>query len=160
MFNNWSACFALLSQDGASESRLAAAVCDVVRCEQVFVHNMQRGMQGYSRPLRHRIINTRQHAALFQNIEKVRPISSTSSRQAPYLWFFYLQKLIMWNGGLLICGFWSPFQWITSIDYHYQRIVMDCGPSDSFTNVGTFVFANVLVNNVTRVFSCDTECVV
>lgn len=39
--------------------------------EMDFIDVMHAGMQRYSRPLRHCILNPRQHFTLFQNIEKV-----------------------------------------------------------------------------------------
>ena len=48
------------------------AIHDVVNCEDGYITQMQCGIQRFSRPLRHCIGSSMQHATLFQNVEKVR----------------------------------------------------------------------------------------
>ena len=48
-----------------------AAIYRLWRCEADFVQMMSSGIQRYSRPLRHCIISSVEHKALFQNVEKV-----------------------------------------------------------------------------------------
>jgi len=49
-----------------------AAVHRLLTIEEDFMRIMKRGMQRFSRPLRHQLLSRSQHATLFQNIEKVR----------------------------------------------------------------------------------------
>ena len=44
---------------------------EILRLEKVFVDEMLKGEQMYSKPLRGHVISTCQHKLLFQNIEKV-----------------------------------------------------------------------------------------
>ena len=51
---------------------LNTALSSLVECERAFVESMQRGIQCFSRPLRHGVLSSNQHAMLFQSVEKVR----------------------------------------------------------------------------------------
>ncbi|KAI0227529.1 hypothetical protein LSAT2_021997 [Lamellibrachia satsuma] len=51
------------------------AIHDVVNCEDGYITQMQCGIQRFSRPLRHCIGSSMQHATLFQNVEKLVVIS-------------------------------------------------------------------------------------
>ena len=54
------------------ETRRQAALHRLLCVEENYVELMTAGIQQFSRPLRHCIVTGSQHAALFQNIEKVR----------------------------------------------------------------------------------------
>lgn len=54
-----------------SETRKQEAIHRLLSLELDFIDLMHSGMQRYSRPLRHCILSHSQHAAVFQNIEKV-----------------------------------------------------------------------------------------
>ena len=43
----------------------------LVELEENYVQLMHHGIQCYSRPLRHAVLSSDQHSAMFQNIEKV-----------------------------------------------------------------------------------------
>ena len=47
------------------------AVHQLLTCEQDFCRLMKRGIQRFSRPLRHHVMSPAQHQKLFQNVEKV-----------------------------------------------------------------------------------------
>lgn len=51
-----------------------------MKLEREFVDKMTSGIQAYSRPLRHHVIDSVDHAALFQNVEKV-PVLTQSQFQ-------------------------------------------------------------------------------
>lgn len=54
----------------------------LLQLEENFIQNMQKGVQQYSRPLRHcMMINSNQHHILFQNIEKILAISEYQLNQ-------------------------------------------------------------------------------
>lgn len=57
------------------ESQRQAAIEAVAECEDDFVNLMHCGIQMFSRPLRHFILSSSQHAAIFQNVEKLVAIS-------------------------------------------------------------------------------------
>ena len=61
----------LSSEEHSSCSIQQAALQSLLECEQDFVDVMHRGIQMFSRPLRHHILTSQQHSAIFQNIEKV-----------------------------------------------------------------------------------------
>ena len=61
-----------LSSEEHSSCRIQqAALQSLLECEQDFVDVMHRGIQMFSRPLRHHILTSQQHSDTFQNIEKV-----------------------------------------------------------------------------------------
>jgi hypothetical protein len=54
----------------------------LLNLEEKFIEKMQKGVQQYSRPLRHcMMINTSQHHLLFQNIDKILAISEYQLNQ-------------------------------------------------------------------------------
>jgi len=53
------------------EQERQRAVESIHILEEEFVTQMQCGIQRFSRPLRHCLVSSRQHATLFQNVEKV-----------------------------------------------------------------------------------------
>ena len=59
------------SEEHSSCSIQQAALQSLLECEQDFVDVMHRGIQMFSRPLRHHILTSQQHSNIFQNIEKV-----------------------------------------------------------------------------------------
>ena len=61
----------LSSEKHSSCSIQQAALQSLLECEQDFVDVMHRGIQMFSRPLRHHILTSQQHSNIFQNIEKV-----------------------------------------------------------------------------------------
>ena len=61
----------LSSEEHISCSIQQAALQSLLECEQDFVDVMHRGIQMFSRPLRHHILTSQQHSNIFQNIEKV-----------------------------------------------------------------------------------------
>ena len=61
----------LSSEEHSSCSIQQAALQSLLECEQDFVDAMHRGIQMFSRPLRHHILTSQQHSNIFQNIEKV-----------------------------------------------------------------------------------------
>ena len=61
----------LSSEEHSSFSIQQAALQSLLECEQDFVDVMHRGIQMFSRPLRHHILTSQQHSNIFQNIEKV-----------------------------------------------------------------------------------------
>ena len=61
----------LSSEEHSSCSIQQAALQSLLECEQDFVDVMHRGIQKFSRPLRHHILTSQQHSNIFQNIEKV-----------------------------------------------------------------------------------------
>ncbi|WAR22918.1 RGS3-like protein [Mya arenaria] len=63
------------------ETRRQAALHGLLVAEERFVEAMSRGMQSYSRPLRHGLLAPEQHSALFQNVEKLVSISEYQVHQ-------------------------------------------------------------------------------
>ena len=61
----------LSNEEQSSCSIQQAALQSLLECEQDFVDVMHRGIQMFSRPLRHHILTSQQHSNIFQNIEKV-----------------------------------------------------------------------------------------
>ena len=61
----------LSSEEHSSCSTQQDALQSLLECEQDFVDVMHRGIQMFSRPLRHHILTSQQHSNIFQNIEKV-----------------------------------------------------------------------------------------
>ena len=61
----------LSSEEHSSCSIQQAALQSLLECEQDFVDVMHRGIQMFSRPLRHHILTSQQHSDIFQNVEKV-----------------------------------------------------------------------------------------
>ena len=61
----------LSNEENSSCSIQQAALQSLLECEQDFVDVMHRGIQMFSRPLRHHILTSQQHSNIFQNIEKV-----------------------------------------------------------------------------------------
>ena len=61
----------LSSEEHSCCSTQQAALQSLLECEQDFVDVMHRGIQMFSRPLRHHILTSQQHSNIFQNIEKV-----------------------------------------------------------------------------------------
>ena len=61
----------LLQPVPVEEQERQSAVESIHALEEEFVSQMQCGIQRFSRPLRHCLISSRQHATLFQNVEKV-----------------------------------------------------------------------------------------
>ena len=61
----------LSSEEHSSCSIQQAALQSLLECEQDFVDVMHRGIQMFSRPLRHHILTSQQHSSIFQNVEKV-----------------------------------------------------------------------------------------
>ena len=61
----------LSSEEHSSCSIQQAALQSLLECEQDFVDVMHRGIQMFSRPLRHHILTSQQHSNIFQNVEKV-----------------------------------------------------------------------------------------
>ena len=61
----------LSSEEHSSCSIRQAALQSLLACEQDFVDVMHRGIQMFSRPLRHHILTSQQHSDIFQNVEKV-----------------------------------------------------------------------------------------
>ena len=47
----------------------------LIEIEKEFLHQLELGVQWYSRPLKHYLISSMEHAKLFQNIEKILAIS-------------------------------------------------------------------------------------
>ncbi|XP_060553687.1 uncharacterized protein LOC132714782 isoform X2 [Ruditapes philippinarum] len=62
---------ALLNSAISVDTRRQAALHRLLCLEENFVDFMNSGIQKFSRPLRHCVINSSQHATLFQNIEKI-----------------------------------------------------------------------------------------
>lgn len=63
------------------DKRKQEAIHRLMSIEMDFIDVMHAGMQRYSRPLRHCILNPRQHFTLFQNIEKLVTISEYHLKQ-------------------------------------------------------------------------------
>ncbi|XP_061165285.1 uncharacterized protein LOC133174226 [Saccostrea echinata] len=63
------------------DKRKQEAIHRLMSIEMEFIDVMHAGMQRYSRPLRHCILNPRQHFTLFQNIEKLVTISEYHLKQ-------------------------------------------------------------------------------
>jgi len=68
--------------DGDEENRLKTLsesyereALHLIRIEQEFIRQIELGVQLYSRPLKHYLISSSEHAKLFQNIEKILAIS-------------------------------------------------------------------------------------
>jgi hypothetical protein len=49
-------------------------VLHLIEIEKEFINQIELGVQLYSRPLKHYLISSNEHAKLFQNIEKVKEI--------------------------------------------------------------------------------------
>nr|XP_022327199.1 uncharacterized protein LOC111126682 isoform X2 [Crassostrea virginica] len=64
-----------------ANKRKQEAIHRLMSIEMDFIDVMHAGMQRYSRPLRHCILNPRQHFTLFQNIEKLVTISEYHLKQ-------------------------------------------------------------------------------
>ncbi|KAL5012142.1 hypothetical protein ScPMuIL_010693 [Solemya velum] len=65
----------------ADDANKMAAIRRLLHSEMDFVDFMNRGMQLFSRPLRHSILNSHQYNTLFQNIEKIVAISENLVKQ-------------------------------------------------------------------------------
>ncbi|XP_052775854.1 uncharacterized protein LOC128213836 [Mya arenaria] len=63
------------------ETRRQAALHALLMAEERFVEAMSRGMQRYSRPLRHGLLAPEQHSILFQNVEKLVSMSEYQVHQ-------------------------------------------------------------------------------
>ncbi|CAF0792703.1 unnamed protein product [Adineta steineri] len=68
--------------DGDQDNRLKIIseayerdVLHLINIEKDFIHQIELGVQLYSRPLKHYLISSNEHAKLFQNIEKILAIS-------------------------------------------------------------------------------------
>ncbi|XP_053407877.1 uncharacterized protein LOC123547611 isoform X2 [Mercenaria mercenaria] len=72
---------ALLNSAISVDTRRQAALHRLLCLEENFVDLMNTGIQKFSRPLRHCVITSTQHATLFQNIEKIVCMSQYQVRQ-------------------------------------------------------------------------------
>ena len=81
----------LSSEEHSSCSIQQAALQSLLECEQDFVDVMHRGIQMFSRPLRHHILTSQQHSNIFQNIEKVNIIINPFPAKLIYLNFHPLE---------------------------------------------------------------------
>ena len=91
---------------------------NLLNLEEKFIEKMQKGVQQYSRPLRHcMMINSNQHHLLFQNIEKILAISE-----------YQLNQLISQDDSTLISMF-------SSIGKLYEnKMRMSCEAFDIYLN--------------------------
>ncbi|XP_045190798.2 uncharacterized protein LOC123547613 [Mercenaria mercenaria] len=72
---------ALLNSAISVDTRRQAALHRLLCLEENFVDLMNTGIQKFSRPLRHCVLTSTQHATLFQNIEKIVCMSQYQVRQ-------------------------------------------------------------------------------
>lgn len=77
-----------------ADKRKQEAIHRLMSIEMDFIDVMHAGMQRYSRPLRHCILNPRQHFTLFQNIEKV-------SLSIDISWVFWIHDSVVDKMSLL-----------------------------------------------------------
>lgn len=106
-----------LQQDSNDDERMDA--CEkLLNLEEEFIEQMQKGVQQYSRPLRHCLmINSNEHYILFQNIEKILAISE-----------YQLNQLISQDDSTLIDMF-------NSIGKLYEnKMRMSCEAFDIYLN--------------------------
>lgn len=59
-------------------------VLHLIEIEKEFINQIELGVQLYSRPLKHYLISSTEHAKLFQNIEKVRDHSKQSKSKCSF----------------------------------------------------------------------------
>ncbi|KAL4231417.1 hypothetical protein ACF0H5_008995 [Mactra antiquata] len=72
---------ALINSAISIDTRRQAALHRLLCLEENFVEFMTAGINKFSRPLRHGVINNSQHATLFQNIEKITCMSEYQVKQ-------------------------------------------------------------------------------
>lgn len=63
------------------EQERQIAISELMEAEQSYIQQMQNAIAWYSRPLRHCILGTSEHARLFQNVEKLVALSEFHVRQ-------------------------------------------------------------------------------
>ena len=104
----------LSREEHSSCSIQLAALQSLLECEQDFVDVMHRGIQMFSRPLRHHILTSQQHSNIFQNIEKVTINMS--------------YKLLCLNHENIICMIvYATINWLGhqfSLDYRYGIVII------------------------------------